>query len=51
MKAEPTVRELPWWGVLLDDVATVALDVAALDRGYHRPERPGFELDVKVVEA
>ena len=51
VKAEPTVRELPWWGVLLDDVATVALDVAALDRGYHRPERPGFELDVKVVEA
>ena len=51
VKAEPTVRELPWWGVLLDDVATVALDVAALDRGYHRPERPGFELDVKVVDA
>ena len=51
VKAEPTVRELPWWGVLLDDVATVALDVAALDRGYHRPERPGFELDVKVAEA
>ena len=51
VKAEPTVRELPWWSVLLDDVATVALDVAALDRGYHRPERPGFELDVKVVEA
>ena len=51
VKAEPTVRELPWWGVLLDDVATVALDVAALDRGYHRPERPGFEVDVKVVKA
>lgn len=49
VKAEPTVRELPWWGVLLDDVATVALDVAALDRGYHRPERPGFELKVNIV--
>jgi len=23
VKAEPTVSELPWWGVLLDDVATV----------------------------
>src|SRR5256885_4875023 len=22
-----------------------ALDVAALDRGYHRPERPGFDLE------
>jgi FdhE protein len=49
VKAEPTVRELPWWGVLLDDVATVPLDVAALDRGYHRPERPGFGLDIKIV--
>jgi FdhE protein len=49
VKAEPTVCELPWWGVLLDDVATVALDVAALDRGYHRPERPGFGVEVKVV--
>ncbi len=49
VKAEPTVRELPWWGVLLDDVETVALDVAALDRGYHRPERPGFDLEVKIV--
>jgi len=49
LKAEPTVRELPWWGVLLDDVETVALDVAALDRGYQRPERPGFELQVRIV--
>jgi FdhE protein len=48
VKAEPTVRPLPWWGVLLDDVATVPLDVAALDRGYHRPERPGFEMEVKI---
>lgn len=51
LKAEPTVRALPWWGVVLDDAATVALDVAALDRGYQRPERPGFALEMKVVEA
>jgi FdhE protein len=49
LKGEPTVRELPWWGVLLDDVETVALDVAALDRGYHRPERPGFDLQMRIV--
>ena len=49
VKAEPTVHELPWWGVLLDDVATVPLDVAALDRGYHRPAQPGFGLDVKII--
>lgn len=50
LKAEPTVRALPWWGVVLDDAATVALDVAALDRGYRRPESPGFALECKVVE-
>jgi FdhE protein len=49
LKAEPTVRELPWWGVLLDDVETVPLDVAALDRGYQRPERPGFDLQIRIV--
>ncbi len=49
LKAEPTVSALPWWGVVLDDAATVALDVAALDRGYHRPERPGFALEVRIV--
>jgi len=48
LKAEPTVSALPWC-VVLDDAATVVLDVAALDRGYHRPERPGFGLDVRIV--
>jgi len=48
LKAEPTVSALPWWGVVLDDAATVALDVAALDRGYHKPERPGFALQVRI---
>lgn len=49
LKAEPTVSALPWSGVVLDDAATVAFDVAALDRGYHRPDRPGFDLDVHIV--
>lgn len=49
VKAEPTVRPLAWWGVLLDDADTVPLDVAALDRGYHRPERPGYALDVRIA--
>jgi FdhE protein len=49
VKAEPTVRTLAPWEVLLDDLATVPLEVAALDRGYHRPERPGYALAVQVV--
>jgi FdhE protein len=51
VKAEPTVRHLEPWEILLDDVATLPLEVAALDRGYHRPERPGFALELQVVEA
>lgn len=51
VKAEPTVRNLAPWEILLDDVATLPLEVAALDRGYHRPERPGFALELQVVEA
>lgn len=50
VKAEPTVRNLAPWEILLDDLATVPLEVAALDRGYHRPERAGYPLTVKVVE-
>ena len=49
LKAQPTVSALPWWGVVLGDAETVALDVAALDRGYHRPESPGFGLEVRIA--
>ena len=50
VKAEPTVKSLAAWEIVLDDLATVPLEVAALDRGYHRPERPGYALRAKVVE-
>lgn len=36
--------------VLLEDLATVDLDLAALEAGYHRPDRPAYPLDVTVVE-
>lgn len=49
VKAEPTVRNLAPWEILLDDAATVPLEVAALDRGYHRPDRPGYALELKLV--
>ncbi|HEV2748989.1 MAG TPA: formate dehydrogenase accessory protein FdhE [Gemmatimonadales bacterium] len=50
LKAFTTVRTLAPWAILLDDLATVPLDVAALERGYHRPERPGYALEAQVVE-
>ena len=49
VKAEPTVKSLVAWEIVLNDLATVPLEVAALDRGYHRPERPGFALEASVV--
>ena len=51
MKAEPTVKHLAPWEIVLDDLATVPLEVEALDRGYHRPERPGFALEARILEA
>jgi FdhE protein len=35
--------------VMVDDLASVDLDIAALELGYRRPAGPGYALDVKVV--
>jgi FdhE protein len=34
----------------LDDVASMHLDVAAIERGYHRPQGPGFTIELAVPE-
>jgi FdhE protein len=36
--------------VMLEDLASVTLDVAALERGFRRPEGTGYPLDVSVIE-
>jgi FdhE protein len=36
--------------VILDDLASVDLDVAALEQGYRRPQGPGYSLDVTLVD-
>lgn len=48
LKAVTTLTPLPAWQVPLEDLKTVELDIVALERGFHRPERPGFELDLRV---
>ncbi len=50
LKAVTTVRPLAPWAILLDDLMTVHLDVAALERGYHRPVRPGYALEARIAE-
>ena len=37
--------------VIVDDIASVDLDIAALERGYQRPAGTGYALDVKVVNS
>jgi FdhE protein len=49
VKGVTTVRALAPWAVLLDDLTTVPLDVAALERGYRRPDRPGYALDARII--
>jgi FdhE protein len=36
--------------IMLDDLATVELDVVALDRGYTRPSRPGYSVQLHITE-
>ena len=48
LKGLATVRPLAGWALLLDDLGSVHLDVAALERGYERPGRPGYALEARV---
>lgn len=50
VKGVTTVRSLAPWAILLDDLTTVPLDVAALERGYTRPDRPGYALDARMQD-
>ena len=50
VKTLTTLQGSPPAKILLDDLATVDLDVAAFERGYSRPEGAGYHLDVTVTE-
>jgi FdhE protein len=44
LKTRATLQALPAYIVALEDLATVALDMAALERGFTRPSPPGYAL-------
>jgi FdhE protein len=49
-----TVATLRAWAgdeVVLADLATIDLDLVALERDYHRPERPALSLSLRLVDA
>ena len=51
LKTVTTLGPWPPDRVAIEDLATVDLDVAALERGYARPGRPGYALGARLVEA
>ena len=51
LKAVATLGALAPDAIALEDLATVDLDLAALDRGYTKPERPPVALAARLVPA
>ena len=49
-KTFTTLQGSPPTKILLDDLATAHLDVAALEQGYKRPEGTGYSLDITLAE-
>ena len=49
VKAFTTLQGSPAANVMVDDLASVDLDIAALAQGYRRPEGAGYSLDIKIV--
>jgi FdhE protein len=50
IKSFTTLQGTPANKVLVDDLASVDLDLAALEQGYKRPPGLGYAIDVTVVE-
>jgi FdhE protein len=50
MKSVTTLRAKAPWAVAVDDLRTLPLDITALERGYRRPERPGWALSLALEE-
>ena len=50
LKSMTTLSMLPYLKLATHDASTVAFDLAALDRGYARPSRPGWQLQVEIVQ-
>lgn len=48
VKTITTLTAIPAPDLLVEDLATLELDIAALERGYARPERPGYGLSVQI---
>ena len=50
VKTFTTLQGSPPANVMVDDLASVDLDIAALERGYQRPQGPGYCFDTAIVD-
>jgi len=50
LKSITTLGALPFTVLAMKDMSTVTFDLAAQDRGYARPTRPGWQLEVEIVQ-
>jgi FdhE protein len=50
LKSVTTLGALPFTTLAMKDLSTVTFDLAARDRGYGRPARPGWQLKVDIVQ-
>lgn len=51
LKTLATLAPIPPLAVPVEDLATLTLDLAALDAGRQRPTQPGFQIDVRLAWA
>jgi FdhE protein len=49
LKSVTTLRAKAPWALALDDLRTLHLELAALERGFRRPDRPGWTLALGVA--
>jgi FdhE protein len=50
VKTFTTLQGSPPAKVMVDDLASVDLDIAALEQGYRRPAGAGYALDITIVQ-
>jgi formate dehydrogenase maturation protein FdhE len=50
VKVFPRLQGCPSAAVMLEDLGSVALDIAAMEQGYSRPSGAGYPLHARLVE-
>ena len=49
VKTFTTLQGSPPANAMVDDLASVDIDIAALEQGYRRPEGAGYSRDIKII--